>query len=798
MTRRLLVVAVALLPALPATAARPPTYEVVWRRGGSSAPYELESFTHPAAGESIFVAGYSGGVSAVGRTGPIWRWAAGNTQVAGTAFGDLTGDGVDDAVVGQYTEEVTVLDGVDGEPLASRTFTTAPEGLALGDADGDGRLDLFVITQSSGAANNAVHLFLGAGLEPAWSVDLGAAQQYVLGADAGDVDGDGRDDVVFGTYSNGPRLYAFGSGGTKLWDADLGGAVQNVTIADDGGTVFATRTGTALFALDARTGALRWSLSGTSGFSRMAIADLTGDGRDDVAWALYGASGKSPAYQVMAVDGVLGAPAWTAPAVAPPKGIVAGDLDADGDPDVAATTQDVGPGLEGPNFVWAFEGDTGRPLWSHALAGDQTTYLADVTLADVGGDSQDEVIAAPYFNVLLGLSSRDGAQVWDMPVGSGVGSAAAVDLDGDGLPEVVEGGDDFRVTAREATTGAVRWTRDLGGQVLHVSAVPAGGGGEDVIAIALGRLVRLRGSDGSARWSVSLQGMGTDAELIPRAGAAPLLAVGARSKRSARGYGSDTQVGHLDLFDPETGELLWDLPSPGVPWYLDSGDLDGDGARDLAVGTTVNQALAVAVYDGASLATAPVPLWQSATDGTIRGLTISGGAVLTTRATVNAVVAQDGATGTERWRRAMGVATAPIGSGDVDGDGVPDLLVATEVFAEGVAAVSGATGQVLFDVPVGVRFVKAAAWTDVSGDGDPDLLVASDGGTYGDGGVLAFDGDSLGSAEPAPLWSYPDVNAYGLVRVALPDDEAWLAYGFTVRPDALTLLRPVPEDPSTD
>lgn len=792
-----LAVAGALLVPGAARAYQPPSFAVEWHRGGASAPYDLLPFRHPAAGQALFVAGNTGGVSAVGRGGPLWRWAAGNTSIAGVASGDLTGDGTDDVMVATYQPRaVTALDGVDGHVLAQRTFPSTPGGVAIGDADGDGLGDLYVVTQAFAPAVTTVHLFLGPDLEPAWSRSLSSAQDSVLAIDAGDTDGDGRADLAFGTYSNGPRVYLFGADGTKRWEVDLEGIVSDLAIADGGRTVFASRPGGPLASIDATTGAVRWSLPAASGFAKLAAADLNGDGTDDVAWVLYGAFGKSPLHQVQAVDGATGRPLWVHTTLTPPKAVVAGDIDGDGDADVVVSTQDAGPGGGPIDFVWAYDGPTGRPLWSHPFAGEQTTFLSDVTLADMAGDSRPEVVVAPYFDVLVGLDGTDGSPSWSMPVGSGVTSAAAADLDGDGLPETVEGGDDFRVTARRGDTGEVRWSRDLGGEVSRVATVPSGVG-RDVLAIALSTIYRLRGSDGAVRWSAPLQGLGTTMVLIPQPSGGPLLAVGARLRRSQFGAGNNSLGGQLSLFDTVSGVVRWQVQTPGAPWYLDATDVNGDGSPDLAVGMTNNQ-LALAVLDGTRLEAAPVPLWQGGSDGGVGGLAVLGGNVVTTRASVNAVVAQDGASGVERWRRPMGTSVRLIGTADVNGDGTKDALVSTGVFSDGIAAVSGTNGQVLFQVPAGTHLVTAADWADVSGDGAADLLFTSDAGGSGSG-VFALDGTTLsGSGSPRLFWTYPDVNATDLFRVAFEDGERWVAYGTTVRPDALTVLRPIPEEPDEE
>lgn len=754
-----------------------------------SAPYELEAYHDPLQGPGVLAAGYTGGAAAAGPSGVRWRYSDGS-QIAGAVFADVTGDGVEDTLLAEYPGSLAVVDGATGEPSASRTFAKVPEGLAAGDADADGDSEIYTVTQGGQGVTNKVSLLDGGSLEPEWSVDLGVDQSFVLAADSGDVDGDGRDDLVFGTYANTPKVHAYGSDGTKLWEADVTGTVSNVVIADGGATVFASRTGVLLAALDAKTGATRWTLQANGGFSRLQAGDMDGDGDDDAVWALYGATGKSVAWQVMAVDGGSGLPLWTMPTGSPPKGLTVGDIDGDGRPDVAATTQDVSPNVREPdNFVWAIHGQTGRPLWTHVLSGEATTYLSDVTLADVAGDTRREVVVAPYFDRLIGLAPADGARTWSADIGSYAATAAAVDLDGDGIDEVVEGAGDFTLTARDGQTGAVRWSRDLGAPVTALARVEDGGAG-DVIAGSLSAVRRVRGADGSVTWSRPLEGMVTRVAVIERSGGNDLVAVGSQLRRVDRGVGNAMTAGGLTVLDAATGTTKWHVRLAGTPWDLAVGDVNDDGAADLVTGSPQAQQ-GLMVFDGARIDTAPVPLWQTSADAGISGVAITGGTVISVRPASETVVAQAGDTGAELWSRTLPMAIRALGFEDITADGVRDVLLGTEIFSERLVALDGETGQTLFDVPAGIRFVKAASWADVSGDGAPDLVYASDGGVFGAGGVFALDGTTL-SGEPVRLWSHERINAWGLEPIRVAAGTAWLAFGFTTLPDAVAVLLPLP------
>lgn len=142
----------------------------------------------------------------------------GNSVAGGDDYND---DGHDDFVVGafdvknssgDYVGSFSVFSGLDGTVLFTATGTIADQFLGeslsqAGDVNGDGVMDVIVGATScvpgkafvySGIDWTILHTFTGLGLEDAFGHSV---------AGAGDIDGDGYDDLLVGAPSSGPVSY---------------------------------------------------------------------------------------------------------------------------------------------------------------------------------------------------------------------------------------------------------------------------------------------------------------------------------------------------------------------------------------------------------------------------------------------------------------------------------------------------------------------------------------------------------------------------------------------------------------
>lgn len=337
-----------------------------------------------------------------------------------------------------------------------------------------------------------------------WTRDLKSAS-YGSGAVA-DLDGDGKLEIVFGTYFNDERIYCLNAeDGTVAWTftSEGGPFDASIAIADlDGDGKPEVMSG------DSSTGTL-FILNGdgtkkgsiklpNSTDSPPAVADLDGDGKPEiVVGSMWKRNGMG---DVGVYCGDTLKPVWSREV----KGCVQSEpclVDLDGDQvlDVIVTS------WRGDNAVHAFSGRDGTDLWTYETMTQEDTpkdhlgmyhgvaagvlekggelriafgtcssargtltvldakgklvwkkvlkeYLfAPVTMADLDGDGSREIVA---IGTKTHTFRADGKELWTADVGSSRGPAI-VDADGDGDLDLVMGARGRRLVVLDGPTGAV-------------------------------------------------------------------------------------------------------------------------------------------------------------------------------------------------------------------------------------------------------------------------------------------------------------------------------------------------------
>ncbi|HVP74289.1 MAG TPA: FG-GAP-like repeat-containing protein [Phycisphaerales bacterium] len=311
----------------------------------------------------------------------LWTATLKSNSFGGAAVCDVDDDGKLEIAFATYfgDSSVHVLNGEDGTTL----WTWKGENECLdascrfADVNADGSLELIVPVSNS---SKVLALDAATG-KPLWTCAMGTGESTDTPPWIGDADGDGKTDIVVGTFK-GKLHVVHGSDGTIARTLQVApGAVQSCPIVMD--------------------------VDGDAVMDFIA-ANFRGDHR------IHCVSGKdgSELWNVQTGDHIY-------------HGCSVGDLDGDGAPDLAIASYD--------GRVYAFRARDGKELWTVA-PGDRY-FMSPTVICDADGDGKPEVIAASQKVTAI---RGDGTILWsvDADASRGVDSVtrgvSAADLDGDG------------------------------------------------------------------------------------------------------------------------------------------------------------------------------------------------------------------------------------------------------------------------------------------------------------------------------------------------------------------------------
>jgi hypothetical protein len=631
-------------------------------------------------------------------------FAVGGQPIA-VAAGDFDRDGVDDIVTANYgSSGISVLlsngDGTFQDARSSGTGGTSHD-MAVGDFNGDGRLDVAVLD------DHGVSLYPGNGdgtFQP--GVVTSAAGNSMVAAD---FDRDGRLDLALGTSAGvsvlpgngdgtfqpaqsapggaldyGPRFVAAGDfnhdGVLDLATADMASNNVSIYLRDGDGTFHPAATFSVIGYPGPTTGP--WAL---------AVGDFNGDGNLDLATANFGA-GSAPHGSVSLLIGTgygTFLPARNQPTAGRPSCLAVGDLDGDGIQDLMVTSRDSDNPPRPGTYVSAWLGSRYGTFTPRSMVNIESAGA--VALGDFNARGMLDVVIANGGSVSVAQGNGNGTfrATPSYPLNRRAESVAVGDFDGDGRSDVVATDVQLRIAVLMGNgDGTLRRASAFADLGRHGSIVTTGDFNRD------GRLDLAVADSGPDDQVVVLLGNG-DGTFQPAlrsvAGANPQSLVAGDFNGdgwpdlAVANNGSNTVSVLLGNGDG-TFLTAMNFAVGSQPRSVAAGDLNGDGRLDLAVANNGSNTVSVLLGGG---------------DGTF-------------------VAAMD---------FGVGIQPSSVVIGDFNGDGRADLAVANSGSGDVSVLVGNGDGTFLPARAFAAEpFASSIAIGDFDSDGAQDLVV---------GGILA-------------------------------------------------------------
>ncbi|HKZ56892.1 MAG TPA: FG-GAP-like repeat-containing protein, partial [Thermodesulfovibrionales bacterium] len=349
-------------------------------------------------------------------------------------------------------------------------------------------------------------------------------------------------------------------------------------------------------AIDGNNGNILWSYSDPliPLFQEADYGDFNGDGFDDIAF--FGSFNNYIDYS-LAIDGPTGSLMWIYE-FAPHFGMghscqePSPDLDGDGGGDVIVGSKNDSPLMQ-PELL-AISGKTGTLIWQYRAQNGVTGISPSKWLFDVNGDGTKDIIAyehnssgVPSYITLL--DGKNGFPIWShfFEENYGVGVDSLVDLNSDGIPEVIaypgigeEAPAIKYVYALDSKTGAEIWQSDpLNHQAWSPKTGDFNGDGiGDFVVDSYYSIYALDGENGDLMWSFTPEGPLHDPD--PRV--MKVLDInndGLLEVVLSATLGLDNEKSGIYVLDARNGSVIWRLISDitNNTQVNDVADLDGDG-----------------------------------------------------------------------------------------------------------------------------------------------------------------------------------------------------------------------------
>jgi len=634
--------------------------------------------------------------------------------------------------------------------LASNSGRT-PTGIAVGDFDEDGALDV----ATSNSSNGTVTIFLP------WFGELFADHDEAVGSVptailAGDCDADGHVDLVVASGNAGTVVTLKGTGdgnfdppGTPAnvganptglaWGDFDGDGEPDLAVANEGQSEGAQGSVTVLLGNGDCTFNSVATMNAGIGTRAVAVADVNRDGHADV----LAVNGRSATCSVFLNDGD-GESFSSAGSFATgpePSGVAVGELSGDGVPDAVI-------GERNADTVSLFVGN-GAGGFTLAETQPVGTAPSAVAVGDIDGDGVLDAVVTNDLSVDVSVLLGDGAgglsEARSFVADGQPAALALADFDGDGTTAVLTAnvvGDGGSVAVlRNRGSGSLEAVEDVRTS-MGPSGVSIGDLNDDalpdvVVAHESGTVLVLLAEAGGAFHASQTMALGGQ----PRRATLARLNADDRLDLAAVDNAEDRILVMLGKGDGTFGSAL-EVPVGAGPASLASGDFDGDGVNDLAAsvsGPPGQVAVLRGKGDGTFEDPCTIEVGETPVDIVARNLDALNGAPADRKddivvvnhgsATVSVLKSIDGCAFSVVTLTDLG-APATVAVGLFDADMNPDLAVGNAVPSQTKPSIQifKGNGDGTFTRALSARGnrVDAMVVRDFTGDGVADLAMVDE------------------------------------------------------------------------
>ncbi len=591
--------------------------------GMAFGPTEVGDFTGDGKADIVSVE-YEGGNSyryrlGTGSGSSVSAWSSvlsGMGLPANFDLGDFTGDGKADIVSvesegnGKYRYMLGISSGSGVSSWGSvLSGMSAPGQLALGDFTGDGKADIVSVeSEGNGKYRYMLGISSGSGVSSWGSVlsGMSAPGQLALG----DFTGDGKADIVsVESEGNGKYRYMLGissGSGVSSWGSVLSGmsAPGQLALGDFTGdgkadivSVESEGNGKYRFMLGKSSGGgvSSWGsvLTGMSYAEQMDVADFNADGKSDIV-STEAEPGGSYRHKVgFSTGGAVSSWDTVQSWMKTPQRTDMGDFTGDGKADIVSVESE---GAQYRYVLGASGGSGGVASWKTVLSG--MGLPTAMAVADVNKDGKADIVSVEpegggKYRYMFGISSGSGVSSWTSVL-SGMSEPTrfgVADVNADGKADIVAvepaGGGSYRyMFGIGSGTGISSWSQVLGGMGYpHKMALGdfTGDGKADIVSVESegGKYRYMRGvssGSGISSWGSVLTGMSysemMDLGDVNKDGKADIVSVEAEGGGKYR---------YMFGISSGSGVSSWSavLTGMGGPYFLNTGDIDGDGKADI-------------------------------------------------------------------------------------------------------------------------------------------------------------------------------------------------------------------------